>query len=105
MVTDLDIRRLAERIAAAFHPEKIVLFGSRASKTHREDSDVDLLIVLRYSGRPLKKAVEILDAADPRFAVDLILRTPEEVEWRYEQFDPVIREALDHGVVLYEAAA
>lgn len=33
-------------IAAQFHPERIVLFGSRASGTARPESDVDLLVVL-----------------------------------------------------------
>ncbi len=40
------IRRYARQIAKQFHPEKIILFGSRACGTPHEDSDVDLLVVM-----------------------------------------------------------
>jgi hypothetical protein len=36
-----------------------------------------------------------------RFPLDLLVRRPEEVEVRYRGGDPVVREALDHGEVLY----
>ena len=37
---------LAEAIAAAFDPERIVLFGSVADGSEGPDSDVDMLVVL-----------------------------------------------------------
>ncbi len=105
MVTDADIRALAARIAAEFRPQRIVLLGSRASGTAREESDVDLLVVMAFEGSALHKTVEILDRVDPRFPIDLLLRTPEDAARRYEHHDPIVRDALDHGVVLYEEAA
>jgi predicted nucleotidyltransferase len=105
MVTEQDIRDLAARIAAEFRPQKIILFGSRASGAPHEDSDVDLLVIMPFAGPTLRKTVEILDRVDPQFAVDLLLRTPEEAARRYEALDPIVREAFDRGRVLYEAAA
>lgn len=97
-----DIQDLAERIGAEFDPERVVLFGSRAYCHPREDSDVYLLVILRFEGRPLEAALDILELTDPAFAIDLIVRRPEDVARRYAEGDPLIREALDSGTVLYE---
>lgn len=96
------IRRLCERIAEEFDPDRIVLFGSHAAGQARQDSDVDLLVVLRFEGKGLAKSLEILNRVNPEFSVDLIVRRPEDIERRYREGDPFIREALDHGRVLYE---
>src|SRR5437762_11609474 len=40
------IRRYARAIVEEFHPDQIILFGSYASGTPHEDSDVDLLVVM-----------------------------------------------------------
>lgn len=106
MVTDQDIRALADRIVAEFHPEKIILFGSRAYGTPREDSDVDLLVVMPFEGSRTRKCAEIRARVHPgTFGIDMLLRTPQEMIWRYEGGDPIIQEAVDRGIVLYKAAA
>jgi uncharacterized protein len=105
-VTKDDIRALAERIAEQFRPEQIILFGSRAEGRAGEDSDVDLLVVMPCEGAPWRTAARIAAAVHPGiFAIDLVVRTPEEMAWRYEAGDPFVRRAVDRGVVLYEAAA
>ena len=99
---DMDtIRRLAGDIAAGFNVERVILFGSRARGTANRDSDVDLLVVMRYTGRETDQAVRILTRVNPRYAVDLLVRTPADTARRYRQYDPLIRDALDNGVVLY----
>jgi hypothetical protein len=35
------------------------------------------------------------------FPLDLLVRRPDEIAERYLGGDPIIREALDHGTVLY----
>ncbi|MCS6911482.1 MAG: nucleotidyltransferase domain-containing protein, partial [Anaerolineales bacterium] len=102
LTLDASIAALVERIALRFNPEKIILFGSRAHGEPRPDSDSDILVILPFEGSPLRKAVEILSQTDCRLSVDLIVRTPEEAARRYAQHDPIIREAFDHGIVLYE---
>ena len=41
------IRRFAHRIAERFQPDKIILFGSYAYGKPHEESDVDLLVIMR----------------------------------------------------------
>ena len=66
------------------------------------ESDVDLLVILPFKGRGFRKSLEILNRYDPAFDVDLIARQPDDTERRYREGDPMIREALDKGKVLYE---
>jgi len=102
MVSSSAIRKLSSRIAADFDPDKIILFGSYAYGTASDASDVDLLVILSFEGKSFRKSLEILNKADPRFAVDLIVRRPDDTARRYAEGDPLIREALDRGAVLYE---
>jgi predicted nucleotidyltransferase len=102
MVALSEIHELSRRIAEHFHPDKIILFGSHAYGTPHEDSDVDLLVILPFEGKPLEKSLEILNRVDPRFPIDLLARRPDDSARRYAEFDPLIRDAFDHGVVLYE---
>src|SRR5271165_4453807 len=41
------IRRFARRIAERFQPDKIILFSSYACGKPHEESDVDLLVIMR----------------------------------------------------------
>ena len=102
MVPMEEIRKLGERIGRAFMPEKVILFGSYADGTATEDSDVDILVILPFIGKNLDKSVEILTRIDPQFPADLLARRPEDAKRRYKMGDPLIREALDRGVMLYE---
>lgn len=104
MVTSAKIRQLSRRIADRFNPERIILFGSRADGRARDDSDVDLLVVMRHQGPAARKAAEILNSVEPDFAVDLIVRSPREVRWRLAQRDQFLAQVMKHGKVLYEAA-
>ena len=53
------IREMVHRIAAQFHPDKIILLESHARGDGRPDSDVDLLVVLPVTGSKCRKASEI----------------------------------------------
>lgn len=98
------IQQLADRIAQEFHPEQIILFGSYAYGTPREDSDVDILVVVPFEGNSLHKAVEIVRRVQPSFALDLIARTPEQLRQRLAWNDFFLREVLEKGKVLYAAS-
>ena len=103
MVAMREIRALSRRIARRFHPRRIVLFGSYAEGNATPDSDVDLLVVLPHKGHPVAKSVEIRLATRPTFAMDLLVRTPQEVRKRLAMGDTFIRDLLEKGKVLYEA--
>jgi predicted nucleotidyltransferase len=102
MVDEERIADLSERIIREFQPERIILFGSYAYGRPRTDSDVDLLVVLPFEGKGFRKSLEILDRISPDFSVDLLARQPQDTARRYADGDPLIREALDRGRVLYE---
>lgn len=105
MVSMTEIENLAKRIAREFDPDKIILFGSYARGTAGPDSDVDLLVVLPFEGKPFWKSLEIINRLDPQFALDLIARNPLDTTRRYTQRDPLIHDAIDHGRLLYERGA
>lgn len=70
-----------------------------------EDSDVDLLVVMDFEGKPSRKSFEILMEVSPKFPIDLLVRRPDEMVWRYEQGDPLIGDAMDYGKVIYARAS
>jgi len=98
------IQSVASQIAAAFQPEKIVLFGSYAYGVPTEISDVDMLVILAHEGKGAQKSVEIIRAVKPLIPVDLLVRTMEQVSERLKMNDFFLREIMEKGKVLYEAA-
>lgn len=104
MVSMVQIEKLGQRIGAEFHPHRVVLFGSYARGTPTDDSDVDLLIVLPFEGKSVHQSVRMRMRLRPSFPVDLLVRTPETVRERIELGDCFMREILQEGKVLYEAA-
>ncbi|HEY3295131.1 MAG TPA: nucleotidyltransferase domain-containing protein [bacterium] len=104
MVDFESIQQVCDQIAREFHPQKIILFGSYAYGTPHDDSDVDLLVVLpEIEGNPIRKAAQILQHVSHRFAIDLLVRTPEVIRQRIEWEDFFLREIMERGTVLYEA--
>ena len=93
---------LSERLAKEFDPDKIILFGSHAYGTPKEYSDVDLLVIMPFEGKGLRKSVEILNRLEPPFSVDIVVRRPDDAARRYAEYDPLIRDAFNKGIVLYE---
>jgi predicted nucleotidyltransferase len=107
MVQPSEIIDFADRIAARFRPERIILFGSYAYGTPTEDSDVDLLVVMRLRRLrtdPRDKAVEIRTAAGSSFPLDLLVRTPATIRQRLEWNDFFLQEVVRKGIILYEAS-
>ncbi len=97
------IKRLCKRIVEAFHPDKIILFGSRAYGKPREDSDIDLLVIMPYKGSHAAQAVRILHHLGVLAPIDLLVRTADEVRKRIEIEDDFIQEIVERGKVMYEA--
>jgi len=97
------IRDLTQRIAREFKPYKIILFGSYAYGYPRSDSDVDILVVLPFKGKAVRKAIEIRNTVNAGMPLDLLVRTPEQVTERVSQNDWFMREIVERGHVLYES--
>lgn len=103
MVDMESIHELTARIVQEFRPERIILFGSYAYGTPTRESDVDLLVILHCEGKQARKAVEILNTIDPKIPVDLLVRTPEQVQQRLAWKDFFLQEIMEKGKSLYEA--
>lgn len=96
------IRQICERIAERYYPEKIILFGSHAYGKPTPESDVDLLVVMKFEGSPLQQAIKISRELGLVTPLDLLVRTPAQVQERLRIEDPFMREILQRGKVLYE---
>lgn len=98
-----DIQAFCDQVANKFRPEKIILFGSYAYGKPRPDSDVDLMVVMRSRLTGIHQSIEILNAVDSHFAVDLIVRSPDEIRKRLRWNDFFLQEIMHKGKVLYES--
>ena len=96
-----EITAFARRIAEEFHPERIILFGSYAYGSPTPDSDVDLLVILPFEGKPWRMASLIRKRVHPPFPADILARTPSHIQDRMRRGDCFIREITDQGKMLY----
>jgi predicted nucleotidyltransferase len=100
------LQQAVDRIATRFHPEKIILFGSRARGQAGPDSDADLLVVMPVDGSKRQQAVQMdLALEGIPIPIDLVVVTPEEVQKYRDAIGTIIHEAVRDGKVLYERAA
>jgi predicted nucleotidyltransferase len=95
------IRQFARAVAERFHPDKIILFGSHAYGVPSDDSDVDILVVMRTRNQ-IDQAVAIRRAIPVGFPMDLIIRTPTNLGWRLREGESFHSEIVRKGTVLYE---
>ena len=97
------LRGVRDKIIRVFNPMSIVLFGSYASGTPREDSDLDLLVIMETNESPIKRAAKVSKIfRDRKLPMDIIVRTPQEIKDRLEIGDFFIKEILEKGEILYE---
>jgi len=102
-ITDALLLEMVSKIVKHFHPDKVILFGSRAWGAPTKESDLDLLVVMDIDGSPVRKAAEISRISRPRFLpMDIIVRTSDEIERRIRIGDPFIKRIMNKGKVLYE---
>ncbi len=104
-VTEAVLRKIAQNIAEAVHPERIVLFGSHARQNAARDSDIDLLIVMSSFDKHKRSQVlssarrELMDFLVP---IDLLVYSREEIQNFAVHRGHVVNTALAEGRVLYE---
>ena len=104
MVFVKDIKRYCDAIAAAFQPQRTILFGSHAGGQPDEDSDVDVLVVMPKSRRVRRDtAVKIRLKVRADFPVDMLVRGESEVERRVREQDLFMTQFTREGRVMYEA--
>jgi predicted nucleotidyltransferase len=98
------LSEVVDRIVRKFHPVKIILFGSWARGSAREDSDLDLLIVLAKTDHTRKAAIQIGNSlSNLPVAKDIIVTTPEDIEKHGKTVGNILLPALTEGKVIYES--
>lgn len=91
-----------DALVREFHPLKIFLFGSRARGDGREESDIDLLVVLeRIDDR--RKTRDALHKALPRMpvSVDVFAADPDELARAGDSVGSFVYPVLREGEVVY----
>jgi predicted nucleotidyltransferase len=97
------IQDLSKQIAEAFHPERIILFGSYAAGTATADSDVDLLVVMPFEGHEAGQSLLIRRRLRIPFSTDVIVRSPQQLRERLAMNDWFLRDIVEKGRTLYAA--
>lgn len=97
------LRPAVQKIVDELNPEKIILFGSYAYGSPNPHSDVDLLVVMKTKASLKERSWKVSRLLLPRpFPVDLLVKTPKEIERALKSGDFFLREILTRGKVLYE---
>jgi len=103
MVTAQQIQQITNRIVDVYQPEKIILFGSYANGTARENSDLDLLIVKDTEELPVDRAALLRKAMrDLVMPMDILVYTPQEIEENRKSKFTFIYQVLKTGKLLYD---
>lgn len=104
MITEEQIQAIVQRIVEGYAPDRIILFGSYAYGTPTEDSDLDLLIIKQNAETKRVErsiAVRSLLWGTNAPAMDIIIRTPEEMHRAAGISYSVETAAFEQGRLLY----
>ncbi|MEJ5167039.1 MAG: nucleotidyltransferase domain-containing protein [Thermoanaerobaculia bacterium] len=104
LLTEDQIKLIAEKIREKFKVEKIILFGSYASGKPDKNSDIDLLVIIETDEKYPKLAAKIRLYLEENlgfsFPMDIFVRTPEEIENRIKMGDFFFKKILREGIIL-----
>ena len=97
-IEDARLSEAVKRLVEDLHPRAIILFGSRARGTNRNESDYDLLVI---SDRLLDYDQVYQPVAGRGLHCDVVPCTVD--AWKEAHLDAggVLRDALEEGIVLY----
>jgi predicted nucleotidyltransferase len=100
-----ELARVIERLAEAFQPERIYVFGSQARGEATPDSDIDLLIVVAQANEPAHRLAQAAYriATPHSLALDFLVMPLDEFERRSRALASLPATVLREGRVLYAA--
>jgi len=102
--SDKDLRKIIS-IIKKINPEKIYLFGSYATDSSDEQSDIDLLIIAPSHDGPLERRLKLrkmLAEYDRKYGLDLLIYTPGEFEMLSKEISSFIFSAIKQGIKIYD---
>lgn len=94
---------LLDGIVRVFDPVQVILFGSRARGDHREDSDIDLYVVVDDDTPSDRLATRRVGEArrEYRGAVDIVVTRRSSFEQRRTWLGALARTVAGEGIVVY----
>lgn len=76
---NVELNSIVNQVVSNCSPEKIILFGSRATNKYTKDSDFDLCVISK-SNNKRKTLTELYCNVDSEIPIDFLLYTP--TEWQ-----------------------
>ncbi|MFP4448867.1 MAG: nucleotidyltransferase family protein [Bacteroidales bacterium] len=95
-------KRYADIVSRHYNVKKVIMFGSYAKGTYREDSDIDLAIILNSVDDLFKIQVELMKL---RTDDDLLIEPHPFDSSDFSPSDPTISEILKNGIEIIDYAA
>ncbi len=101
------IQAITQLIVQRFQPEQVILFGSVARGEEDENSDLDLMVVLRPGEEPPRQDNPIRRAIAERLLLpmDLLIRSYETFTTYRPNPDSMLSRMLEGSEVLYDRRA
>jgi predicted nucleotidyltransferase len=102
-IASAHISEIARTIKEKFNPRRVILFGSYAygvPATKGSGNDIDLFVIMNTSLPVKKQAFLIRREITSSIPLDVIVRTPEQVEERLKLGDFFIKKIMEKGVDL-----
>lgn len=100
---DRILQEITKRIIEEVDPDKVILFGSRSSKSHRNTSDYDICVLKRgmdHKRKIRKKIYSKLFGVGA--SVDILLETPEKFDVLKTKSYLIFAEVEKNGLLIYE---
>jgi predicted nucleotidyltransferase len=98
-------QEIVQRLVAAAHPERIILFGSAARGTMTPESDIDLLVLEKDLRNPRQESARLRHMlADIGYSFDIVVMSTEQFEESRNVIGGISYPASKYGKVLYAIA-
>lgn len=98
------MKQACRLIKEKFHPDKVILFGSRAWGKPRRGSDLDILVIMKTKMRFPRQAALIRLALDDALGVsvpmDILVRSAASIRESLNDNDFFIRSIMERGRAL-----
>jgi hypothetical protein len=91
------LERLVRRLQETLPLEQALLFGSFATGKIHEGSDIDLVLVGRFTERFHERIFRVLELNDENLPIEPLCYTPDEFEAMIREENPFILEVLRTG--------
>ncbi len=103
MIETKKINDIISRIASTFNPDKIILFGSYASGTPNNESDLDLLIIKDSELPRHRRSFDIQKSLiGSMIPIDILVYTNKEFEMEKKEKYSFLSSAIKTSKIVYE---